>query len=40
MNMRHRNLLKSFEEGESGKRENNGGEEPNWSTTYVYKEMS
>jgi hypothetical protein len=32
--------MKLFQEGEWGKRENNGEDEANWDTIYVYMEMS
>jgi hypothetical protein len=36
VNMERWNLSKSFQEGEWGKRENNGRDEPNWGTIYVH----
>jgi hypothetical protein len=40
INMEHWNLLKSPQEGEWGKRENNGGDKPIWDVIHVYMEMS
>jgi hypothetical protein len=39
-NVEHWNLLKSFSEGEWGRRENKGGDEPKWDIIYIFTEMS